>query len=45
MEELIAEECGKYDRVILSFNWSFGRELVVLHTKLSIFYKFLEHAK
>ena len=30
-------------RVTLSFNWSFGRELIVLHAKLSMFGKFLVH--
>ena len=31
-------------RVILYLNMNFGRELVVLHTTLSMFGKFLVHA-
>jgi hypothetical protein len=30
-------------RVILEFNWSFGQELVVLHTKISMFGKLNTH--
>jgi hypothetical protein len=37
-------ELGAHIRVILQFNMSFGRELVVLLTKPSIFGKFVVHA-
>ena len=36
----MASNLGTCNRVILKFNPSFGRELVVQHTKLSMFSKF-----
>ena len=36
--------CFLYIRVICQLNWSFGRELVVLRTILSMFGKFSVHA-